>query len=74
MRASVKVSRKIEECYQNCKPYLDDEEENQELREMCSCCEHYCGAEHDYENCRNRNCFQFWLCYKYLEWCDSYGY
>lgn len=73
MKASKNVSAKIEESYRNFKPYLDDGTTGQELKEMCEYCELYCGIKHDYENCRNRNCFQFWLCYKYLEWCNSYG-
>lgn len=72
MKANKKVLENIEEAYQNYKPYLDDDNLFQELREMCSCCEQYCEAEHDYENCRDKNCFQFWLCYKYLEWCATY--
>lgn len=47
--------------------YMDDEESTAELREMCKRCERYCGKEHDYKECRNELCFQFWLAYTCLD-------
>lgn len=59
----------LEEIYQHIKPYIDEEDD---LHTMCQYCEAYCGREeHDYEECRSNNCFQFWLAYKYLEWENS---
>ena len=39
---------------------------NKDIKEMCNKCECYCGKEHNYEECRNNNCFRFYLAYKYL--------
>lgn len=66
------INRQLEESYKHIKPYMDDEEEIKELYDMCKNCESYCGKEHDYEECREKNCFKFWLAYKYLEWENTY--
>lgn len=58
-----------EEFYEHIKDYLDEEDE---LKEMCSYCERYCGKEHDYENCKKMKCFQFYLGNGYLKWYKSY--
>lgn len=63
------TERQLEECYHHIKPYIN---EQKELYDMCKNCESYCGKEHDYEDCRNKNCFKFWLAYEYLEWENSY--
>ena len=68
------IERQLEECYEHIKPYMDNEKESRELYDMCKNCESYCGKEHDYEDCRNKNCFKFYLAYKYLEWDNSYKY
>lgn len=39
-----------------------------ELREMCMACEAWHGAEHDYNDCRNKPCFKFWFADQYLLW------
>lgn len=62
------VERKLDECYNHIKYYLDEKEE---LHEMCKSCEFYCGKEHNYEECRNKQCFLNWLAYAYLEWIES---
>lgn len=61
----------IEESYSIVKPYLNDDTCNQELKEMCNCCESWCGKDHDYNECENRMCFKFFLAYKYLELLNS---
>ena len=58
----------LDESWQNVKPYLKDEEK---LKEMCQNCEAWCGKEHDYNECLNKPCFQFFLAYNYLEWSNS---
>lgn len=70
MRADTK--RNIKESYEHVKPYMKNIECTRELREMCSHCEKYCGIDHDYEECKDGPCFKFWLCYKYLEWSNSF--
>lgn len=62
------VENKIEEAYNHIKPYI---KYSGELKSMCSNCEKYCGDEHDYSECRNLNCFKFYLSYVYLNWEDS---
>ena len=42
-------------------------------RQLEECYEHI-KPYMDYEDCRNRNCFKFYLAYKYLEWDNSYKY
>ena len=66
------TERQIEESYRHIKPYLSDTDEcGKELRKMCEVCEAYYGAEHDWEECRNKPCFKFYLAYEYLEWFNS---
>lgn len=72
-----RTEMQIEECYnhlENYFEYLEDEECTTELREMCKKCENYCGATHDFSECKDRQCFRFWLAYEYLEWANSYRY
>lgn len=67
------TERQIEECYNHINSYLYSESATEELREMCKNCEVYSGTEHDFEECKDRHCFRFWLAYEYLEWLNSYG-
>lgn len=64
------TSQQLDESYKHVKPYLH--KNCDELKEMCSCCECYCGEQHDYEECRKKPCFNFFLAFKYLEWNNSY--
>jgi hypothetical protein len=68
-----KIDKQIEECRNHMKPYMKNEESTNELREMCKCCEVYCGKEHDYDECRNKPCFRFWLAYEYLGWMNAFS-
>ncbi|WP_407453536.1 hypothetical protein [Methanobrevibacter sp.] len=60
-----KLNRLQEEAYQHIKPYLNKTED---LKKMCESCEGYCGEEHNYEECRNMQCFKFYLSHVYLNW------
>ena len=63
MKSYIKETNKnIEYAYNKYKNY----NEYKDLKEMCNKCECYCGKEHNYEECRNNNCFRFYLAYKYL--------
>lgn len=62
----------IEESYNHIYSYLHDGSVTKELRKMCETCEIYNGKDHDYEECRDNQCFRFWLAYEYLEWANSY--
>ena len=64
-----KTKRQLEESYRNIKPYINDDEE---LKKLCECCECYCGNNHNYEDCKNNQCFKMFLAYHYLEWCNSW--
>lgn len=68
-----KTLSQLEETKKHMKPYMDDEEETKELREMCKYCGDYCGKEHDYTECEDKECFNFWLAFQYLEWKNSYS-
>jgi hypothetical protein len=67
------TEQKINECYGHISPYLKDKECLKELRKMCDSCEKYCGDEHDYSECKDSQCFKFYLAYEYLEWNASFG-
>lgn len=66
------TEQNIKECYSHLEPYMKDPKCTKELREMCGHCEKYCGLEHDYSECKENACFRFWLCYKYLNWRNSF--
>lgn len=68
-----KINEQIEECRKHLKPYMQDEKCTKELRELCKNCETYCGLTHDYEECKDRPCFRFWLGYKYLNWMNAFS-
>lgn len=65
------TQRQLEECYRHMGNYIHDESVTAELREMCKNCKIYCGLQHDFEECKDRPCFRFWLAYEYLEWGNS---
>ena len=69
-----KIERQLEESYKNISNYLSDEESTKELRKMCKNCERYCGKSHDYTECRDMQCFKFYLAYNYLKWCNGYSF
>lgn len=66
------TERNLEEAYNHIKNYMKHEDTTEELKEMCSVCELYSGSEHDYEECRNKMCFKFWLAFQYLEWSNAF--
>lgn len=67
-----KTEEQLQECYEHMRPYMRNENCTRELREMCQNCEVYCGLEHEYEECRQKPCFRFWLAYKYIGWCNAF--
>lgn len=64
-----KTKKQIAEAYNHFKPYLEKQEE---LKELCSYCEDYCGKHHNYEDCKDRICFKMYLSFAYLEWFNSF--
>lgn len=68
-RTDFEMLQRLETSYKSYKVYLRDDEN---LKSMCNSCECYCGNEHDYEECRHKECFCFYLAYKYLYWALSY--
>lgn len=62
----------INETYSHIESYLYDLKSTEELREMCKNCEAYCGEQHNYEECRDKMCFKFFLAFRYLEWSNSF--
>lgn len=67
-----KTKRQIEESYNHMEPFLDNLKVTEELRKMCEYCEGYCGEEHNYEECKDLPCFNFYLCFEYMEWRNSF--
>lgn len=68
-----RLEQSIQEMYKDIKPYMKREDATKELREMCKNCDGYCGIDHDYEECKGKPCFRFWLCYKIEEHRISFG-
>ncbi len=64
-----KVNKKLEEAYEHIKPYM---KEDQLLKELCSQCEKYSGQDHNYEECRNKICFDMYLATTYLLWATAW--
>ena len=64
-----KVEKKLKEAYEHIKPYMKDDAS---LSNLCHYCERYMGSQHDYEECRYRECFRCWLAMVYLKWETSY--
>lgn len=68
-----KTERQLEEVYQSRKQYLNDEDNCEELHDMCKNCEDFCGTRyHDYSECRERQCFKNWMGLEYLDWINGY--
>lgn len=68
-----KIDEQIKECREHMRNYMHNEESTMELREMCKSCEAYCGRKHDYDECKDKQCFRFWLAYKYLNWVKAFS-
>ncbi len=74
MAIRAKTEKQLEEVYQrnlHC-PGSFGKKESPELYEMCKDCENYCGEKHDYEECRQNQCFKNWLALEYLDWVNGY--
>lgn len=69
---SNRVMKKLLEVEEQLEPYMEDMEQTEELREMCKNCNSYCGEKHDYNKCKGKQCYKFWLAYEYLCWEDGY--
>lgn len=68
-----RLEQRIQEMYKDIKPYMKREDATKELREMCQNCDGYCGIDHDYEECKGKPCFRFWLCYEIEKHTISFG-
>lgn len=64
-----KTEEQLEECYRHMEPY---QKNNQIAKDTCSPCEFYCGQEHDYSECRDKQCFKNLLAMQYLEWVNAF--
>ena len=70
---------KRDEVWKSYKPYMKTAKEKKstfkDLIPICERCEDGCGDEHDYEECRGKQCMELFLSNAYLEWCKSWeGY
>lgn len=58
----------IENMYKDLKPYFNHINNNDEdLQQMCKQCKQWRGKEHNYESCKDKMCFKFFLAFEYLE-------
>lgn len=73
MTSDERVNEKLQEAWEHFKSHFNSEESKCELRQMRECCEAWYGAEYNYSDCRNKQCFRFWLAYLYLNWEESYN-
>lgn len=64
---------KRDEVWKRKQPYLDDKRTLEDLLPICERCEEWCGKEHDFEQCRNMQCFELFLSHEYLKWVYSYS-
>lgn len=61
------LDRRLDEEYNLLKPYINDRKCCGELHKMCNKCEQFLGAdEHNYEDCKDMECFKFYLAYSSL--------
>ena len=67
------LNQRLDAEYKRIKPYLNETTCCTELHKMCDGCESFVGlSEHNYENCKDRNCFRFYLAYSDLQCCIGY--
>ena len=67
------TERQLDESWQNIKPYLNNIAKTQpDLYAMCEHCPHYCGVDHNFEQCLQKFCFKGFLALHYLEWCNGW--
>lgn len=67
MRA-VSESHRLE-YYNTVKPYLDDPEETDHIKDFCNCQNKTINWDH----CKDCKLFILWSSYGYLDWCDSWS-
>ncbi len=60
------MNRRLDDTYERVKPYLKNS--CPELKEMCKICECWYAEKHDYEECKNKPCFRFWLSYECMKY------
>ena len=67
------LNRRLQDEYKRLKLYLNDKKCCQELHKMCNRCEEFLGTRvHNYEDCKDKECFKFYLAYAYLRCCIGY--
>ena len=67
-----KTLEQIEECCQHHFTIHLNKQPTEELLKMCRGCEEWYAEEHNYDECRHKPCFKFWLAYEYLRWKNSF--
>lgn len=68
------LNERLREEYTRLKPYLNNEKCCQKLHKMCNRCENFLGVKtHNYEECRDEECFKFYLAYSRLRCNISYN-
>lgn len=60
------MNSRLNDTYSRIRPYLKTE--CPELKEMCKVCECWYADKHDYEDCKDKPCFRFFLAYKCLHY------
>ena len=68
MNVEQTLNRRLDDEYNRIKPYLNNTKCCADLHKMCENCDGFMGvAQHNYEDCKNKNCFRFYLAYSILE-------
>lgn len=60
------LNRRLDDTYQRITPYLNND--FPKLKKMCEICECWYGDEHNYEDCKDKPCFRFFLAYERLHY------
>lgn len=69
------LNERLQDEHKVLKPYLNDKESCPELHKMCNRCEEFLGiVTHNYEDCKDKECFKFYLAYAYLRCCIGYEF
>lgn len=60
------LNMRLNDTYSRVKPYLKTE--HPELKKMCETCECWYADGHNYEDCKDKPCFRFWLAHECLHY------
>lgn len=66
-----RVEERLSLTYEHIKQYIS-QEETPELYAVCKHCKNWSGKRHDYDVCRDNQCFKNWFAYETVEWEEAF--